>query len=339
MGNWKLYTDEGWINAELLIKCRQPFVFMVSARQLGKTYSTLKYCVENKIRFAYVRRTASIVDTITSEAMSVFKELNEKEGWDIHAEKDANNIYIWKDENDETVGYTFSAMSVSKMRGFSGIDIKVVIYDEFITELHEKRIRGEFDAFMNMYSTINRNRDIQGEPPLKMICLANSNNIVSPILLGMNISEIFEKLERSQKEVEIDYKRGIMCIMCKYSPISKRLQNSALYKAAEGTDFSKMAFSNEFAYNDRKYIKKLPVIEFIPICSVGPIVFMRHKSQPLFYCCRKNIECGDKFGNSVADQKRFVIKYARLYGAMIQGLMYFDSSYSYDYYLSYLKGV
>lgn len=344
MKKMELYTNDGWVNCDTLFHVKQSFVFAIGARQIGKTYSTLKYCVDNGFIFAYVRRTQAIVKNITSKSMSVFKEINDNEGYNIQAEASGKDVYIWKqymqDEKEgKTVGYTFPALSTSNLRGFSGNDIDVVIYDEFIPELHERRVRGEFDAFMNLYSTINRNRELQGKQPLKMICLANSNNIVNPVLTGMDVSTIFEKMERTGKEYSIDYKRGILCIMFQKSPISDKLKDSALYKASIGTDFHKMAFSNGFAYNDRTYIKKCPIVEYFPICKIVDVVIMKHKYHDCYYMTRAKVSVGEEFGNNVADNDRFRIKYNKIYLYFMEGDVYFDSVYSYNRYLDYMKGV
>ena len=340
----ELYNKEGWINCDTLFHVKQSFVFAIGARQIGKTYSTLKYCVDNGIRFAYIRRSQSIVKNITSKSMSVFKELNEKENWNIQADSSGKDVYIWKQKKEgekegETVGYTFPALSTSNLRGFSGSDIDVVIYDEFIPEIHERRVRGEFDAFMNLYSTINRNRELQGKEALRMICLANSNNIVNPILSGMDVSGMFEKMEKSGKEYAIDYKRGILCIMYQKSPVSERLKETALYKASVGTDFNKMAFSNGFAYNDRTYIKKRPIIEYFPICRVVDVTIMKHKYHDEYYITRGNIAVAEIYKNNVADNDRFRIKYSKLYMYFMDGLIYFDTVYSYNIYVDYMRGV
>lgn len=338
----ELYSKDGWINCETLFHVKQSFIFAIGARQIGKTYSTLKYCVENHIRFAYIRRTQSIVKNITSRSMSVFKELNANEGWNIQAETSGKDVYIWKkkiEDKEVIVGYTFPALSTSNLRGFSGTDIDVVIYDEFIPELHERRVRGEFDAFMNLYSTINRNRELQGREALKMICLANSNNIVNPILSGMDVSALFEKMEKTGKEYSIDYKRGILCIMYQKSPISDRLKDTALYKVSLGTDFNKMAFSNGFAYNDRTYIRKRPIIEYFPICRIIDVTIMKHKYHDEYYITRGNIAVAEVFNNNVADNDRFRIKYAKLYMYFMEGSVYFDTVYSYNRYVDYVRGV
>lgn len=344
MKKLQLYEESGYPNVKELIDLPTPYIYGVGARQIGKTYSLLQELVKSGIMFAYVRRTDKIIDMVCGEAFNVFKELNSANHWDIHAKKE-NGIYTWIDKNftDDSnlwrvVGYSFAMLSVSNFRGFGATDIDVVFYDEFITEIHERRVRGEFDAFMNAYSSINRNRELFGRKPLKFICMANSNNLASPILMGAGLIETYEKMLRTGKEYTIDYRRGITCINYANSPISQKLKETALYKATKGSDFAAMAFENEFAYNDYSFIENRPLIEYTPLHCVGNITIMKHKSRDELYCIKKKLPCKKHYTNALASLEQWQRENILLYAYYIDGAMFFDSMLTKTLFLQYWKG-
>ena len=91
-------------------------------------------------------------------------------------------------------GYTSALSTFSNLRGFDGSNIKILLYDEFIPERHERLIKNEADAFFNVYETINRNRELQGGPPLIALCLSNSNSLASPIFTALNLVKTLERM-------------------------------------------------------------------------------------------------------------------------------------------------
>ena len=64
-----------------------------SKRGPGKTYSTLRYCIENNIKFVFIKRTKDDIDLLCAHKkgvtfdLSPFVPLNRDFGWDIKAQK------------------------------------------------------------------------------------------------------------------------------------------------------------------------------------------------------------------------------------------------------------
>lgn len=75
-----------------------------------------------------------------------------------------------------------------------------MILDEFIPERCVRRLKGEDDTILNLYTTVNGNRELEGNPPLRFWLLANAFNIEDPILSAYGLTEEFEKMERSSRE-------------------------------------------------------------------------------------------------------------------------------------------
>jgi hypothetical protein len=335
-----VYTSEGWFNADLVLKGRETWYFCVGGRGTGKTYGMLKACVESGVRFALLRRTQLQLDTACNPNTSVFKVLNVDLKREIVAESAAKNSYVWKDKEDETiVGYAFALSTISNIRGFDGSDIDIIIYDEFVPERHEKRMRNEYDALMNAYSTINRNRELVGRAPVKMVCLANANNIANQIFIGADLVGTYEMMIRKHMNYYKDYKRNMVCMNLFDSPISEKQKETALYKFTRGSDFSAMAFDNAYAYNDFTHIKKAPLVEYQPLVTVGDITIMRHKSRPDdYYITAKRVPSGEMYSTSTVDIKKFALKYNRIYLMYIDGMIKFDGVLAENLFCEYVRG-
>ena len=53
-----------------VISAPYPFIIVISGRGGGKTYGSLRYCIEHGIKFLYLRRTKTILELITDPATS-----------------------------------------------------------------------------------------------------------------------------------------------------------------------------------------------------------------------------------------------------------------------------
>ena len=133
------------------------------------------------------------------------------------------------------------------------------MFDEFIPERHEKALKNEADAFFNVYETINRNRELNGDPPLQTLCLSNSNSLASPILNALNLVKVVEKMQAKQQSEYINQNAGVAIFLLYNSPISDRKRETALYRATHGTEFSRMSLENEFSYDDMNDIQSVPL--------------------------------------------------------------------------------
>ena len=66
----KIYQDDGYLNMAGIIERGDTFNFLVGGRGIGKTYGAIKYCIEHKIKFIYMRRTDTIIQTIVNSELS-----------------------------------------------------------------------------------------------------------------------------------------------------------------------------------------------------------------------------------------------------------------------------
>lgn len=280
-----IYLENGYLNIEQILSYGVPFNFIVGGRGTGKTYGTLKTAyIENK-RFILMRRTQAQCDLINKPEFNPFKALNNDTGSNavVKSISKYNAKIVEETEEDERLlGYTCALSTIANMRGFDASDVELLIYDEFIPEKHERAIKNEGSAFLNAYETINRNREIKGEKPLQVLCLANAFNIANPIFLELGLVGRCEKMKNSGQEIFIDKERGVCVVLLQKSKISKAKADTALYRLSSGS-YADMALSNDFVYNNSDNIKSMALKEFKLLCTVGEISIYKHKSKRLFY--------------------------------------------------------
>ena len=268
----KLYQNSGYVNIAGILSLDIPFNFVVGGRGTGKTYTSLEYVVENDIKFMFMRRTQAQADLINKPEFTPFKALCRDKNIDIITKPLTKyNAGFYMEDENTPIGYTAALSTISNIRGFDASDVELLIYDEFIPERHERPIKNEGAAFLNAYETINRNRELKGEKPLQVLCLANANDISNPIFMELGLVSKAEKMMRTGKEISVDYNRGIAIFMLNASPVSSLKSKTALYKLTSGSEFEKMSIYNDFADVDYSNVVKRPLIEYVPVVEVGEI--------------------------------------------------------------------
>ena len=236
------------------------------------------------------------------------------------------NIYnINDEEKSNLIGISLALGSVAKIRGFNADRYTDIFYDEFIPEKHVAKMRNEADALFNAYETINSNREISGEKPVNLWLLANSNNLDNPIIEGLGLIRHIEKMKNKGQILSIMPDRGIAVINVENSPISDKKKETALYKATKNTQFQKMALSNEFAYNDFSNITSKNIVEYRPLCTIGNVTILLHKTSKDVYAINKKLKCQYNYDANDIGISAFKMNYGTLYYYYIDGAFYFDS--------------
>lgn len=276
-----LYTNEGWLNFDFIMSLKTPFIYVVGGRGIGKTYGGLEYVLKNDITFMLTRRTEKQQDMISDPLLSPLKKPCKalELSYDVQLiEKNISGIYV----NDDFKGFGVSLYTMSSIRGFDAGDVKIWLYDEFIPERHEKRMKGEGRAYLNAYETINRNRELEGEPPLKSICMSNSEDIGNPIFAEMHLIGVAEKMQAKGQEVYINGERGITVLLPNKSPISEAKKQTALYKALpKDSTYLSMSLENDFELEP--CIDPQRLSEYKIVVSVGDVNIYEHKSDSCMY--------------------------------------------------------
>lgn len=251
-----IYLDNKFLNMKEIIDTPFPFIFVVGARGIGKTYGSLLEMIEKKEKFILLRTSDVECQLCTTEESNPFKSINRDYHTNIHIKKINKFMYgIYKDEEQEYRGLVMALTTFYKARGMDFSDVKYILYDEFIAQTEQKKINGIGEALMQAYETISRNRELLGEKPLKCICLANALNINNEVLIQFGIVSILSKMKKQGIDYKEDQERGILVICPKFSPISVMKANTVLYKVNKR--FNEMALDNQFReYYDKNVISR-----------------------------------------------------------------------------------
>lgn len=325
----KLYQESGYVNIRGIIELGLPFNFVIGGRATGKTYTSLKTVKEDEIKFFFMRRTQAQADLINKPEFTPFKSVNNDMGWNVVTRPVSKYNAAFYDVTEEQpeglpIGYTGALSTMSNVRGFDAQDVKIMIYDEFIPERHERPIKNEGAALLNAYETINRNRELKGIPPLQLLCLANANDLSNPIFLELGLVAKAERMRKKGQEISIDRKRGIGIFMLNDSPISERKRGTALYKLTKGSEFEKMSIDNDFAGRNYANIVVRPLIEYKPIVAVGELCIYSHKSNGSLYVSTHTTGSPPFYTAGENDLARFRRAYFWLWSEYMQNNVEFE---------------
>lgn len=338
MSKTKLYLDNGYLNFEYLYNRPEPNIFCWGGRGTGKTYGVLEYCVERGIPFLYLRRTAKQTRACGRDVMNPFKVLNRDKGWNYHAtleedfatfvdcDRQSKNGKWLRTNGAEPVGYGVGLQTMASLRSISLDEVDVMLLDEFVPELHERKIKFIGEAHKNAIETIQRNRELQGRPPVKCISFTNANTQRSDIIMEWGLLEETHKLFDSNEWIRPNLKNGQVCLIRLVdSPISKLKAETSLYKATAGTSFAKMAIDNEFAYDEPSRTGSINLKACKPICAVGEIAIYERKDTDGIYVTTHKQGTMQTYGMSGASLERFRRRENYLWSYYMDNLITFET--------------
>ena len=335
----KLFQENGYVDIRSILADdeRYTFVWIIGGRATGKTYTFLKTVIEDDMRFIYMRRRQTQVDLIKTPEFNPFKKLNKNEGWTITPSpitKNHSGFYTGEIDKDgvlrpqgEPLGYAMALSTISGLRGFDASDVKIWCYDEFIPERNEMPIKNEGASFLNAYETINRNRELEGEKPLRFIGLSNSNTAANDIFLYLHLTEIVEQMKKRGQRVWKNLERRTMIIDLGDSEISEMKRETALYKMAVGTDFIGMSLDNEFIDDDFSNIRSCPLIEYVPKVAIGDICIYKHKDRKEYYVSASISGSPKRIEATETGKILFRRRYDYLWKLFLSGKIIFENFY------------
>ena len=306
-----LYHKSGYLNFDHIEKVADGnhinFIVIIGKRQVGKTYGTLDLMLRRGYHFVLLRRTADEMKFITVDINNPFEKLPHNIKIESESKYTAK-IERYKDGEPERIGSVMALSTVAKIRGFDGSRYTNLVYDECIPETHVIRLRNEGDAFLNCYTTIAGNRELDGLPPLRSWLLANSNDLHAPILSALGITEIVERMSYSKQEIAVLSERGIMIILPDSERVTERRSKTALYRAVGTTSvFAEMSLHNKFSYNDTSDIKRVDIKQYKAIIRViGLFTVWEHKNDGTVYVSAPtNFPPPNQYENNEAGRRRF----------------------------------
>lgn len=343
-------------------------VVAIGGRGTGKTYSALMDCYKNKRKFCFVKRTNDDVRLLCAGSgkmgrkfddsvldISPFKPINRDIGSDVHPFTIDNGLAgFWECSMDaegnhtpegKPIGYIISLNAVSKYSGFDMSEVDWMIFDEFVPRAWERVLRTEGDQMLDLYKTIARDREHRGRGPLKLVLLANAVNISSPAANILEVSDMIADMTLSGMEEVYLAERGILIHLIQTSTeFHNKETQTILYKAMGATSWGKMAFENDFAYNDFTSVGKVQMKNFRPVCSYiykEQRVYIYQREGKFFFTFSKaNNIPPDRIYNLKLEneQKRFYYDYVLdLWNECISGNVKFEKYSMYDLLVNYHK--
>ena len=331
-----LYDENGYVNHALWYQDPAPFVLALGGRGTGKTYGALLDVVAGQYgKIVYVRRTGQQIDSIKVPELNPFKAVNIATGSDLvisAMSKNVAGIYhgqvvdgVIKPSGDP-LGIAVALSVFASIRGIDGSDYQTILFDEAIKENHEKPIKDEATAFLNLYESLNRNRELSGGKPMKCLILANSNDLRGAILDALGVVDIIDSMLRKGQEFK-RCRNGMLSIyLYQNSPISGMKAKSALYQIANNHDFAEMALDNKFSYANYERVASRPLREYFPLVSIGDItVYQNNADSDSFYVV-DGIKAQEQYTTYPVSLKAFKADYFYLYEALLDKRLYYASA-------------
>jgi hypothetical protein len=250
-----------WYTPNQQLTYNRIFNFVVGVRGGGKTFNTLKHCIEKYLKdgseFIYLRRRQVHLDDACNGS---------KGSGDLFADIRAKG-YFPKNElkvvSDKSGGYNFycdgkvmgygKALSTSAgRRSASKPNVKRIMYDEFLiddsTGSSERYLNhgNEMFLFNNFYETIARGRDIP------VMFIGNAFSMVNPYFLelGIRISDIENNKVYKGKAWTV--------LFWKDEEFISEREKTQFFQATKDTKFNEHAFGNTFYLDRNDFIKKRP---------------------------------------------------------------------------------
>ena len=329
---------------------------IIGGRSTGKTYGTLWHCYDNGIKFVFIKRTIEDVNLLCNRGklgqyeldLSPFKPINRDKGCNVQSrlisDKGIGAFYDVDGEGNiegQAVGYILALSAVQKFKGFDLSECGMIIFDEFIPQPWERVNRKEGEQLLDLYKTVARDREHRGQDALKLVCLANAVNISNPVM------SIFEKVDAvaDMQATGGEYleENGVLVHMLKTSDAFMDTEKeTSLFKSMGRTAWGRMAFDNEFAYDDLTNIGKVNLKGYK--CIVHLIYkqsdwYIYRKEGMYYISTARNEKYAAEYNlNLENDQKLFNIKHRiRIYDACIMHKVVFQSYTMYDVIMNYTK--
>lgn len=337
----KLYDEHGYLNfPKIMENDDTPFIFVIGGRGTGKTYGALKYGKEYNDKtgkpYIFMRRTQTKADIISSDVFSPYNALNSDMGWNVkpfNVSKGVKGYYnaAISDDGKEIkdglpIAYIMALTTFASFRGFDASMVPFIIYDEFIATEGEKSIKNEGFILKNVFETVNRNRELWGKNPCKMVCLSNSDYIGNDVFVDLGLVGACEHMIKSKQNAYFDYGRGIAIYNLFDSPVSAAKRNTALYRMDQDSSFTRMSLSNEFLDYSEQQIRSVPLIEYRLLCIIGELAIYRHKNDQLYYIT--NHVSGkpvDRYDMDHISIDRFIRKYGYIWECYLNAHVIFQS--------------
>lgn len=247
-----------WYNFSRLFSYNAYFNCVLGSRGTGKTFGAkvkgIKDAINSGSEFIYLRRYK---DELKFSRDGFFADIIKAEKFpDYDFKVDGNKGYfahvdtrdMKKDRPWKVCVYFYALSQGGQIKSQSFPNVGLLIYDEFVIERgHIHYLPNEVQAFLNFYSTIDRNTG-----RCRVLMLSNSVSIMNPYFLAWNIEpqEGQEWIIKNNGFIAVHFDKSEAFIQAIYqTPFGKFIKD---------TDYSKYAVENKFKDNNDYLIELKP---------------------------------------------------------------------------------
>ena len=233
---------------------------LFGARGPGKTFSVLKHRIEDSIndeteqsKFIWLRDTEAVVKKIAA-GNSLTQPIEQKTPGFPHVELikregDYHFILNPKSDNWRELGHLMALSTFHNARGVSYEDVIDITWDEFIPEEGTIIKKNQGQIFLNMYESVNRNRELEepAKPPVRITFLSNAEDIFSDVLEDLGVSYLIEDMNITGNRVYRD--ADIWIEMIDAAEFREKKKDTFIYRINKNQKFKDKALNNKFVYN------------------------------------------------------------------------------------------
>ena len=312
---------------------------LVGARGPGKSFSMLKHRIEDSVedeteqsKFIWLRDTETVIKKIAAGNSLTDPIERKSEGFPhVIIDKNIDNyrfIMNPKSDNYRILGYLMALSTFHNARGVSYEDVIDITWDEFIPEEGTIVRKHQGTLYLNMYESVNRNRELEGEEPVRMNFISNAEDLYSDVLEDLGLSYIIEDMVATGKTSYRDDDVWIEFINAQAFKEAKA--KTLLYRINKNEKFTNMALNNKFNNNMALIKRKVDLRKATGLFTVANRYTLVQLPDGALYF---KLGVWKKLMNYDMDNEQEAILFRLLFNdklrlQYIAGNMYFDSIYT-----------
>lgn len=225
--------------------------WIIGARGCGKTYGCKKYAIQRWLKygeqFVYIRRYKEEISKIKNFFKDIAEEFPE---WNFKVH--AGEFLIQavtddpEDQEDEpwiTIGYYLVLSNAITQKSVPYPRVNFIIFDEFILDKgYYRYLPDEVTAFLELYSTISRLRDV------RLYFISNALTVTNPYFMYFKVQLPYKSnfWRDGEKLVEI----------VEDQEFTEAASNTRFASLIQGTDYAQYNIYNEFLRDTNTFIGK-----------------------------------------------------------------------------------
>lgn len=335
-------TDHGYI--DITDEQLKNLNIFFGGRGIGKTFSILKHRCINAYhdpehnKFIWLRDSNEVVKKIAAgNSLTRPIELSDQLFPHISIKKIEGNYCFVVDENDAVIGYLMALSTFHNARGISYEDVSCIVWDEFIPEEGTLVKKNQGSIFLNMYESVNRNREFDDIDPVKIIFLSNTNDIYSDVLADLGVASIIEQMQADQKDHYED--ADILIEFLSSAAFYKKKKDTFIYRINQNNKFNAMALDNSFTNSTsliKRYVRLKGCKGLLTVDNAYTLIEMPDNSLYFKHGAWRDLLNYDMNNDQEAILFRLLFT-DKLRLQYIAGNMYFDSIYTQRKILEYAR--